>query len=180
MEYNNSTFGLRLEYPAMWTVDAQLQGDNPYNSMCDPATGTCFNIIVPVESGFTDDNLNEVSSIFLNSSIDSSLANYTIDGEKAEVFTTLSTIRGSDVVAERQNIIAIHDGRIYFLFLSGYPIEVSKTETKEILDHIIKSFNWTTTNPNSPTNNNYSRNDAENIHGDFIPSCSGDYYHPCK
>ena len=150
-EYNNSTFGLSLEYPAMWTVDSQLQGDNPYNSICDPASGTCFNIIVPVESGFTGDNLDEVSRIFLNSSIDASLGDRLLspfrDGElynrwkKAELFTKLSTI--PDVVAERQNIIAIHDGRIYNFEFAGHFSTFSKPGVNEIGERIIKSINWT-------------------------------------
>ena len=85
-----------------------------------------------------------------------------------------------DIVHQKE-ILTMHDSKIYFLFLGGYPTEVAKPETTEILDHIIKSVKWTSpTNPTSPMNNNYPRDNAQNFHGDFIPSCSGDYYHPCK
>ena len=44
----------------------------------------------------------------------------------------------------QKEILTMHEGKIYFLFLSGYPIEVAKPETREILDHVIESVKWTT------------------------------------
>lgn len=152
-EYNNSTFGLTLEYPATWTVDPKWEGNYPYNSICDPATGTCFNIIVAMESGFTNADLDEVSRIMLNSSINASLgdrllsplqmANYTIDGERAEVFTKLLTIPNTDVVAEQQNIIVIHNGKVYNFEFGGHFSAFSEPDVKKIGEHIIKSIKFT-------------------------------------
>jgi hypothetical protein len=71
------------------------------------------------------------------------VANYTIDGEKAEVFTKLFTIPDTDVVAEQQNIIVIHNGRVYNLEFGGHFSTFSKPEVQKIGEHIIKSLKWT-------------------------------------
>lgn len=47
-----------------------------------------------------------------------------------------------DIVHQKE-ILTMHDSKLYFLFLSGYPDEVAKPETTEIFDHIIKSLKWT-------------------------------------
>ena len=72
------------------------------------------------------------------------MTNYTIDGEpSAEGIRRLIQPETGDVVHQKE-IFAIHNGKFYFLFLSGYPLELAKSETMKILDHIIKSFKWTT------------------------------------
>lgn len=103
------------------------------------------------------------------------MSNYTIDGEPSAEGTRRLIQPETGTVVHQEEIFAIHENKIYFLFLSGHPSEVAKPETREILDHIIKSFKWTTTNPMSPTNNNYPSDDAQNIHGDFIPSYSNGF-----
>jgi len=71
------------------------------------------------------------------------MSNYTFDGEpSAEGTRRLIQPETGDILHQKE-IITMHDGKIYFFFLSGYPAEAAKTETKEILDHIIKSFKWT-------------------------------------
>ena len=69
------------------------------------------------------------------------MSNYTIDGEpSAEGTRRLIEPVG---VFHQKEILTMHDGKIYTLFFASYATEVAKPETKEILDHIIKSIRWT-------------------------------------
>ena len=71
------------------------------------------------------------------------MSNYTIGGEpSAEGTRRLIQPETGDIVHQKE-ILTMHDSKIYFLFLGGYPTEVAKPETKEILDHIIESVKWT-------------------------------------
>ena len=65
-EYN-STLGVSLVHPANWTLEQQ-RDDIPYDSLCNSATGTCFNII-NIPSGFNDTQLDQVSRVWLNLSL---------------------------------------------------------------------------------------------------------------
>ena len=74
-------------------------------------------------------------------------ANYTIDGEKAEIFSKVFILHGSDVVAERQLIMAIHNGTFYVFEFGGHFNTFNKPGEKEIGQHIIESINWTEPSP---------------------------------
>lgn len=72
------------------------------------------------------------------------MSNYTIDAEpSAEGTRRLIQPETGDIVHQKE-IITMHDGKIYTLYLASYATEADKPETKEILHHIIKSFKWTT------------------------------------
>ena len=75
------------------------------------------------------------------------MANYTIDGEKAEMFSKVYIIPGSDVVAEAQVITVLHNGTFYVFEFGGHFNTFSKSGEKEIGQHIIESINWTEPSP---------------------------------
>ncbi len=75
------------------------------------------------------------------------MANYTIDGEKAEVFSEVLIIPNLDVVAEKQVITILHNGTFYVLELGGHFNTFSKSGEKEIGQHITESINWTQISP---------------------------------
>ena len=77
------------------------------------------------------------------------MANYTIDGEKAEVFSTIfeTSYLATDVVAEAQVITVFHNGKFYVFEFGGHFITFSKSGEKEIGQHIIVSINWTEPSP---------------------------------
>lgn len=140
--YMNVTLGLSLEYPVGWDLNSTN------NSMCDPVTGTCFTIELTNESINADSKtfIEEYRQVEAKNSSDmiesTKISNYTIDGEpSAEGIRRLSQSETGDIVHQKE-ILTMHDGKIYFLFLDSYPIEMEKPETKEILDHIIKSIKW--------------------------------------
>ncbi len=159
-EYN-STLGISLEHPANWTVKQDrdvVPSDSLYDSICNSATGTCFNIITgDLKSGFNDTHLDLLSRSWLNSTVNASrgdkllsplqMANYTIDGEKANVFSEVLIIPNSDVVAEKQVITVMHNGTFYVFEFGGHYNTLSKSGEKEIGQHIIESINWTEPSP---------------------------------
>jgi hypothetical protein len=59
------------------------------------------------------------------------------------MFTKLFAIADTDVVAEQQNIIVIHNGTVYNLQFGGHFSTFSDPEVKKIGEHIIKSIKWT-------------------------------------
>ena len=129
----------------------------PSDSICNSATGTCFHITMFLRSGFNDTQLSELSRITLNNSMNASrgdkllsplqMANYTIDGEKAEAFSKVFNAPDSDVVAETQIITVLHNGTVYVFEFGGYFNTFSKSGEKEIGQHIIESINWTEPSP---------------------------------
>ena len=137
-KYNNSTSGVSLEYPSSWVLNSTT------NEMCSN-TGTCFAIVLFEEFINADKRfIEDYQQLQAQNSSDmiepTKLSNYTIDGEpSAEGFRRLIEPVG---VIHQKEILTKHDGKIYFLFLTGYPNEVAKPETKEILDHIIESVKW--------------------------------------
>ena len=57
------------------------------------------------------------------------MSNYTIGGEpSSEGIRRLIQPETGDVIHQKE-ILTMHDSKIYFLFLSGYPNEVAKPET---------------------------------------------------
>ena len=141
IKYNNSTLGVSLEYPSSWNLNSTK------NSMCDPETGTCFTIGLlsneTVNADFKTFTTFGQQTEAQNSSDmiePTKMSNYTIDGDPSSEGTRRLI---QPQTGEQKEILTMHDGKIYFLFLSGYPNEVGKPETREILDHIIKSFKWT-------------------------------------
>ena len=143
-KYNNSTLGVSLEYPSSWNLNSTT------NAMCDPETGTCFTIGLLTNGSVNADfktSLEVYQQMEAQNSSDmiepTKMSNYTIGGEpSAEGTRRLIQPETGDIVHQKE-ILTMHDSKIYFLFLSGYPTEVAKPETKEILDHIIESVKWT-------------------------------------
>jgi hypothetical protein len=141
-KYNNSALGVSLEYPSDWDLNSTA------NAKCDPETGTYFRIAILNESINADFKtfLEEYQQVQTENSSDMiesiKMSNYTIDGEPSAEGTR-RFIQSVGIVHQKE-ILTMHECKIYFLFLSGYPIEVTKPETREILDHIIESVKWTT------------------------------------
>jgi hypothetical protein len=75
------------------------------------------------------------------------MSNYTIDGEKAEVFSEVFIIPNSDIVAEQQVLMVLHNGTFYALEFGGHFNTFSLSGEKEIGQHIIESINWTQIQP---------------------------------
>ena len=136
-EYN-STLGVSLEYPSSWNLNSTD------NSLSDPVNGNIFlialsNETIPIDIKTLSDEIRAQNSSDMIEPF--KMSNYTIDGEpSAEGIRRLIEPVG---VFHQKEILTRHDGKIYTLFFASYPTEVAKPETKEILDHIIKSIRWT-------------------------------------
>ncbi len=107
--------------------------------------------------------------------------NTIVDAVISEPCETLTTPDGYDLTPAGQRVVAcvLGAGVLLAYDQSGATLAAAQ----EIANTTGICGNPTTTsptNPTSPTNNNYPKDDAQNFHGDSIPSCSGDYYHPCK
>lgn len=65
---------------------------------------------------------------------------YTIDGEKAGTYTSLSTplLR----VLETQTVVTIHNGKQYIFNYIDLPQVFDITDTKSVRDHIFRSIKW--------------------------------------
>lgn len=70
------------------------------------------------------------------------ISNYTIDGELAGEFTKRSIMLDTDDIVVQQNIVVIHNDKVYVLIFGSYATETSKPETNEIREHILKSIKW--------------------------------------
>ena len=80
-------------------------------------------------------------------------ANYTIDAEKAEVFSKVFIIPDSDIIAEKQVVMVIHNGTFYVFEFGGHFNTFNKSGEKGIGQHIIESINWTEPSPWRKYNN---------------------------
>lgn len=152
-KYNDSALGLSLEYPSGWAEEPRTNSSS--TSICDPIAGTCFHITAPTDRLIDTANVDidlvsrELQDAYVNISSGDKLtkpveiANYTIDGEKAGEFTMRYTIPDTNTVADQQDTIVIHNGRIYLLQFAAHSSTFNNPETKEIVEHIIKSIKWT-------------------------------------
>lgn len=170
-----------IEYPSKWGIEADAVHTNEnylYEVPLKKSSGHGWILIVRDMDTTNGLTLKEYASYYLenvNQDIGSRIMNPVSCGYMSaqpveSCHYGLVTTVGNSAIATLVQLYTGSDKKVFVVTL----MVSESSASKNIVNHILDSFRIV----GEPINI-YPRDAAQNTHGDFIPSCSGDYYHPC-